>query len=62
MQADIRRRARVKRPPGSVYRSSDIRTWAKYFNCTQQEVRDAAKVSGHMVVDIQDWVRINVAR
>ncbi len=62
MSANIRNRGKAKRPSGSVYNSSDIVAWAKYWNCTQQEVRDAARSSGVMVVDMQDWIKRNVAR
>jgi hypothetical protein len=62
MAADVRQRSKSKRPPGDIYRVSDIRAWAKYWDCTQREVRDAAKISGVMIVDIQDWIKINVAR
>lgn len=59
MSINKRGRNKSLRPPGNIYRPSDIRAWAKYWDCTQQEVRDAAKVSGVMVVDIQDWLKIN---
>ena len=49
-----------KRPLGSIYKQSELRAWAKYWNCSQQNIRDAAKVSGAMVVDIQDWLTVNV--
>ncbi len=62
MSANIRKRVKSKRPSGSVYRPSDIGDWAKYFDCTQQEVRDAVIYSGVMVVDIKDWIKRNVAR
>jgi hypothetical protein len=62
MSADIRKRVKSKRPSGNIYRSSDIGEWSKYFDCTQQEVRDAVNSSGVMVVDIEDWIKRNVAR
>lgn len=62
MSANTRKRIKSKRPSGSVYRPSDIVNWAKYFDCTQQEVRDAVISSGIMVVDIKDWIKRNVAR
>ena len=62
MSANIRKRSQEKRPSGSVYKSADIFAWAKYWDCTQQEVRDAARGSGVMVVDMQDWIDLNVAR
>jgi hypothetical protein len=62
MSADIRKRVKSKRPSGNIYRSSDIGLWAKYFDCSQQEVHDAVHSSGVMVVDIEDWIERNVAR
>jgi len=62
MSATISKRSKAKRPTESVYRSSDILAWAKYWGCTQQEVRDAARSSGVMIVDMQDWIKLNVAR
>lgn len=61
MAAKIRSQSNAERPLGSIYRRSDIFAWAKYWHCTQQEVRDAARVAGPMIVDIQDWITINVA-
>jgi hypothetical protein len=34
---------------------------AKYWGCTQQNVRDAVKISGVMVKDVDDWLKLNVA-
>jgi hypothetical protein len=62
MATKIRKRGKSKRPPGTRYRPSDMHAWAKYWDCSPQEVRDAAKVSGPMLVDMQDWIRLNVAR
>lgn len=61
MSANIRKRAKSKRPLGSVYRPADIGDWAKYFDCTQQEVRNAVTSSGVMVIDIKDWIKRNMA-
>jgi hypothetical protein len=61
MSVPIRKRSKALRPTVSVYKSSDIIAWAKYWDCTQQDVRDARKHSGAMVVDMQDWIHINVA-
>ena len=49
------------RPSDSVYRPSDIVAWAKYWNCAQQQVCDAAGCTGVMAVDMQDWIKLNVA-
>ncbi|HUQ75916.1 MAG TPA: DUF3606 domain-containing protein [Burkholderiales bacterium] len=46
----------------NVNKLSELRAWAKYWNCTQQDVRDAVKISGVAVEDVQDWLRINVLR
>jgi hypothetical protein len=62
MAADDRQWGKSKRPSGNIYRPSDIRAWAKYWDCTQREVRDAARISGARIVDIQDWIKMNVAR
>ncbi len=62
MSSDIQKQIKSKRPSGSVFRPSDIDDWAKYLDCTPQEVRDAVNSSGVMVVDIEDWIKRNVAR
>ena len=46
----------------NVRRPSELRAWAKYWGCSQRDIREAVKVSGVMVVDVQDWLRLNVAR
>jgi hypothetical protein len=60
MSVNIRQRSKPKRPMGKIYESSKLREWAKYWDCRQRDVRDAAKMSGRMVVDIQNWLRVNV--
>jgi len=62
MSADRSKRVKPERPLGDVYRPSDLRAWANYWGCSQQDVRDAAKHSGVAVEDMQDWLRINVIR
>jgi hypothetical protein len=62
MSANIRKRSKAKRPSGSVYKSADVIAWAKYWDCTQQEVHAAARHSGVMLVDMHDWIKLNVAR
>jgi hypothetical protein len=46
----------------SINKPSELRAWAKYWNCTQQDIRDAVHASGVMVEDVQDWLKINVVR
>ncbi len=46
----------------NVRRPAELRAWAKYWGCSQRDIREAVKVSGIMVVDVQDWLRLNVAR
>lgn len=45
-----------------IGKRSQIRAWAIYWGCSQQDVRDAAKSTGGMVEDVQDWLRVNVIR
>ncbi len=41
---------------------SELRAWANYWGCTEQDVRDAIRTSGVMVEDVQDWLKRNVVR
>ena len=45
-----------------INKLSELRAWAKYWGCTQLDVRDAVWTSGVMVEDVQDWLVINVVR
>lgn len=45
-----------------VRRRSQLRAWASYWDCSEQEVRDAARSTGGMVEDVGDWIKVNVAR
>jgi hypothetical protein len=61
-QMSARRRKRRK-PPRlrvNVHKPSELLAWANYWGCTQQNVRDAVKISGVMVEDVEDWLEINV--
>jgi hypothetical protein len=61
-QISARRRKRRK-PPRlrvNVHKPSELLAWANYWGCTQQNVRDAVKISGVMVEDVEDWLEINV--
>lgn len=46
----------------NINKPAELRGWAKYWGCTQLDVRDAVKTSGVTVEDVQDWLRINVVR
>jgi len=46
----------------NIKKPTELRAWAKYWGCTQRDVRDALQVSGTVVEDVQDWLRINVVR
>ena len=59
MSAKISKRAKPERPLGDVYRPADLRAWALYWGCAQHDVRNAARVSGHMVVDIADSLKLD---
>lgn len=43
-----------------IHKPFELRAWANYWGCTQQDVRDAVRISGVMVVDVQDWLKRNV--
>lgn len=45
-----------------VRKPAEIRAWAKYLHCTQQDIRDAVHASGVALEDVRDWLRINVVR
>jgi hypothetical protein len=46
----------------NVNMPGELRVWAKYFGCTQQDIRDAVKSSGVAAEDISDWLKLNVVR
>lgn len=54
---DMAKRLRV-----NIRKPSELRAWAKYLGCSQQNIRDAVHSSGVMVPDVRDWLRINVVR
>jgi hypothetical protein len=56
------KRSKPKRRLIDIYKRSELRAWAKYWGCTQQDIRDAVRTSGVMVPDVHDWLRINVIR
>lgn len=61
MSADRSMRGKPQRLRVNIYKPSELRAWANYWGCTQQNVRDAVKTSGVMVEDVQDWLKINVS-
>ena len=54
------KRRKPRRLRVNVDKPSELRAWAKYWGCTQRDVRDAVKISGVMVEDVEDWLTINV--
>jgi Protein of unknown function (DUF3606) len=62
MSVDRRKRRKPETPQVDVHKPSELRAWARYLGCTQQDVRDAVKVNGVMAVDVRDWLRINTVR
>jgi len=46
----------------NIHKSSQLRAWAKYWYCTQQDVRDAVRTAGVTAEDVRDWLKINVTR
>ena len=41
---------------------AELRAWARYWRCSQRDIRDAVHAAGVMVVDVQDWLNVNVVR
>ncbi len=52
----------AKRSRVNVRKPSELRAWAKYLGCSQQNIRDAVHSSGVMVADVKHWLRINLIR
>jgi hypothetical protein len=46
----------------NIHNPAELRAWAKYWGCSQLDVRDAVKSSGAAVEDVQDWIKLNVIR
>ena len=55
-------RSKPQRRVVDIYKLSELRAWAKYWGCTQQDVRDAVRTSGVMIDDVQEWLKIKVVR
>jgi hypothetical protein len=56
------KRSKPLRRKVDVHNLSELRAWANYWGCTQQDIRDAVHSSGVMVPEVQDWLRNNVIR
>ena len=52
----------AKRSRVNIRKPSELRAWAKYWGCSQQNIRDAVHSSGVSVADVKHWLRINVIR
>ena len=46
----------------NINKPSELRAWAGYWGCTQQDVRDAVQIDGVMVEVVQHWIKTNVVR
>jgi hypothetical protein len=60
MSARRRKPRKPQRLRVNVHKPTEVLAWANYWGCTQQNVRDAVKISGAMVEDVEDWLEINV--
>ena len=56
------KRTKPKYPLVNANVPGELRVWAKYFGCTQQNIRDAVKSSGTTAEDVHDWLKLNVIR
>ena len=59
MAAQKSKHVNPERPLGDVYRPADLRAWALYWGCAQHDVRNAAMVSGPMIVNIADFLKLD---
>jgi Protein of unknown function (DUF3606) len=62
MSAKGSRRRKPRLLVVNINKPSELRAWASYWGCTQQDVRDAVKIDGVMVEDVQHWIKTNVVR
>jgi hypothetical protein len=56
------KRGKPQRRLVNVNKPAELRAWAKYWGCAQQDVRDAVKTSGVAFEDVGDWLKINLVR
>ena len=56
------KRGKPKRRVVNVNKPAELRAWAKYWGCTQLDIRDAVRYSGATVEGVEDWIKINVVR
>jgi hypothetical protein len=56
------KRGKPERQLVNIKKPAELRAWAKYFGCTQQNVRDAVATSGVTLEDVGDWIKLNVVR
>ncbi len=56
------KRGKPRRLLVNVNKPGELRIWAKYFGCTQRDIRDAVKSSGIAAEDVWDWLKLNVVR
>jgi hypothetical protein len=58
----VLKRGKPRHPLVNINKPSELRAWARYWGCTQQDVRDAVEIDGVMAEDVQHWIKINVVR
>jgi hypothetical protein len=62
MSAARRRRNKPRQLEIHVGIPAELRAWARYWHCSQRDIRDAVHSAGVMVADVQDWLKVNVVR
>jgi len=62
MSAKGSRRGKPRPRRVNIDKPSELRAWARYWGCSQRDVRDAVKIDGVMVEDVQRWIKTNVIR
>ncbi len=55
-------RVKPQRRVVNINNPAELRAWAKYWGCTQLEIRDAVRYSGPTIEGVEDWLKINVVR
>lgn len=56
------KRVKPQRRLVNINNPVELRAWAKYWGCSQLDIRDAVRSSGATVDDVQDWLKLNVVR